>query len=474
MGLIHRLRSVASGLLSDLRGARRKGSFARHVLYSMSDAMVSTLAQLLLTPLVARVYGPEAYGIYGLFISISMNLSMVAGLSYPNALLLPREEERFQGLARATLALTVLMVVLTLPFFLWPGLLYTLAPSWRVLGHWCYAVPPMVLVLAVMQVFYVWVARAKAFSLNVKLGPATNVSLRLTNLSLGVLSGGAVYGLMLGELLVRSVSTVAYAIGLHRHGLSCLTRGYDLRSMREALQEHRNQPLYVFPSRWLALASTQLPVFGLTTLNDPAAVGQFTMGSGLLLMPLRLLGYSLSGVIYQKAAETQAKDPAAVGTITLRLYGRLALLGVLPFTFITFFGDEVFRIFLGADWVQAGSYTAAMGLFYFFRLLSEPLVTLFSVVDRERSMFRFYAWCMAVNLGAVLAGIHLFGTTSAVVLLFSAANTLLYLQLSARLLSVAGAPWLRPTFRTLGIVGLCALAFAGLRLLLLGNLFPSI
>jgi len=474
MSLAERIRGYWGRLVNDLRGVRRKGSFARHVIYSMSDAIASILAQLLLTPLVARIYGPEAYGIYGLFISIAMNLSLVVGLSYPNALLMPREEERFHHLARASLLLTLVMVALTLPIFLWQDLLFTVAPGLRVLGNWTYAIPPMVLLLAVTQLFHAWVARVKAFSLNMKLGPATNIGLRLTNLALGLASHGAVYGLMLGELIVRALSTAAYAIGLRRHGVGALLRGYDRREVRAALVEHRKQPLLVFPSRWLAMFSTQVPVFGLTALHAPVAVGQFAMSSGLLLMPLRLLGYSLSSVIYQKAAETQANDPGAVGAITLRLHGRLVMLGVLPFTFITFFGDVVFRVFLGADWEKAGSYTAAMGLFYFFRLLSEPLVTLFVVVGKERRMFSFYAWCMLVNMAAVLVGVYGFGTTEAVVLLFAAVNTLLYLHLSARLLAVAGAPWLRPTLRTLAILALAGSAFATLRYLVLGSFFPTL
>jgi O-antigen/teichoic acid export membrane protein len=474
MPLLDRLKGLAAGLLADLRGAKRKGSFARHVALSMSDAMLSTLAQLLLTPLVARLYGPEAYGIYGLFISISTNLSLVAVLSYPNALLLPRDDEAFRVLARATLALSVVMAVLMVPFFLWHDLLFRLAPGWRVLGHWTYAIPPMVLVLAVMQLLYVWVARAKAFSLNTKLGPATNVGLRLTNLGLGLVSHGAASGLMLGELVVRTLSMLAYGMGLRRHGIGALRTGYDLQAMRTALVEHRNQPLLVFPSRWLAIFSTQVPVFALTALHDTSGLGQFAMGSGLLLMPLRLLGYSLSGVIYQKAAETQANDPAAMGAITTRLHGRLALLGVLPFTFITFFGDVVFRVLLGEAWALAGSYTAVMGLFYYFRLLSEPLVTLFSVVGKERRMFRFYAGATLLNLLAVLAAMKLFGTAASVVLAFAAVNTLLYMRLSARLLTISGAPWARPMLRAMALLCAASAVFAGLRLALVGDLFPAL
>jgi O-antigen/teichoic acid export membrane protein len=115
-----------------------------------------------------------------------------------------------------------------------------------------------------------------------------------------------------------------------------------------------------------------------------------------------------------------------------------------------------------------------MGLFYFFRLLSEPLVALFVVMGKERRMFSFYAWNTVINVLAVVAGVVVFGTTGAVVLLFAGVNTLLYLHLSARLLAVTGAPWMRPTLRALAIVTLAGLFFAFVRYLVLGSLFPTL
>ena len=80
------MRERAKGILqrfgAELKSARHKGSFARNAFYTSSDALVTILAQVILTPLVARIYGPEAYGIYGLFMSITMNLSTIGGLAY--------------------------------------------------------------------------------------------------------------------------------------------------------------------------------------------------------------------------------------------------------------------------------------------------------------------------------------------------------------------------------------------------------
>lgn len=467
------MRERAKGILErfghELKSARHKGSFARNALYTSSDALVTILAQVILTPLVARIYGPEAYGVYGLFLSITLNLSTIAGLAYPNAFVLPREEERFHDMARGSLLILLAFTVLSVPFFFWHDLLFTLAPSWSVLGNWLYAIPFTILVLGLVQIFLGWATRVKAFSLYAKIGPGTNLSLRFFNLAYGTLSKGSVHGLMLGEVLVRSLSVGAFVVGLKQYKLRSLITEYRWPRIKSVLLEFKNYPLFIFPSRWLALFATQLPIFGLTTLRDPVSVGQFALASGLLLMPLRLLGYSLSAVFLQKAAEVRAKDPAEVGMITQRLYVRLMMLGVVPFAFITFFGDAVFALILGDDWRMAGTYSCMLGLFYFFRLLSEPLVTLYSVMGQERKMFSFYAVNMVANLGAVLFGTWVLGTPTGILMSFCICNTVLYLYLSARILHMVGRPWATLTVRSLLILFVVCLLFAVARQLLMGS-----
>ena len=473
-GMRERFRGIAGRFWADVKAARQRGSFARNAVFTFSDALVNVLAQLILTPLVARLYGPEPYGVYGLFITIATNLSLIVGLAYPNALVLPRDEDGFQQLARATFALIVGMTLLITPLFMWHEALFRIAPALRVMGHWTYAIPLMVLLLALLQYFNTWATRAKAFSLNAKIGPAANVGLRAVNLAVGTATQGATWGLIAGELIVRTASVGAFLVGLKRHGIRLLGGPYDMAAMKAALREHRSHPLFVFPSRWLALFATQLPLIGLITLGDTRAAGQFTLGSGLLLMPLRLFGYSLAGVFYQKAAEARDAGPQAVASITGRLHARLVMLGLIPFTFITFFGDAVFALVLGDAWTLAGTYTALMGVFYFFRLLSEPLVTLFSVLGKERKMLGFYATAMAVNLGAVLLGTHVLRSAGGMIALFAACNTVLYLDLSMRLLRLAGCePW-RPTVRAIALTAAACALFAGARYLVLGTFAPAL
>ncbi|MBS1583467.1 MAG: lipopolysaccharide biosynthesis protein [Bacteroidetes bacterium] len=474
---MERIRAWLGGWRSDIANVRRKGSFARNALYTFSDAFANILSQIVLTPLVAALYGPVAYGIYGLFSTITTNLSTLAGLGLPGAFMLPRDERGFQALARTSIALLVLVVVAVAPICLFPSLLYAVLPSWSVMGRWCMAVPAMVLLLGLTQVLVNWSARVKAFALYARIGPATSVGMRLFNLGYGLLRKGTLHGLILGELVVRTLAVAWFFAAMRKHGLRPLLRGYGRAEAVGTLKAYREYPLYIFPGRWLALFASQLPILGIITFLEPgpantAAVGHFTLAGSLLLMPLRLFGYSLSMVFLRKITEAQADDPASVGPLTQRLYDRFLALGLLPFTFLTFFGDEVFRLVLGEAWREAGVYSAAMGLFYLFRLLSEPIVSVYNAQRSERALFRFYLALFVVNAAAVAYGILHLRSAYATVMAFAAVNLGAYLYLSCRILRNTGRPWARVTLRTGALIAVACLAFGLLRRAVLGTWTP--
>ena len=95
-------------LRHDVRRIRTPDTFSRNSFTVFSAQSITVGSQLLLTPLIARVYGPEAYGVYGLFLALVMNLSSVADPGYSLAYVLPKDDRRFRDLVR--LNLTVLGV----------------------------------------------------------------------------------------------------------------------------------------------------------------------------------------------------------------------------------------------------------------------------------------------------------------------------------------------------------------------------
>ena len=153
---------------------------------------------------------------------------------------------------------------------------------------------------------------------------------------------------------------------------------------------------------------------------------------------------------------------------------RLLALGLVPFVALTFFGDVVFHLVLGDAWRLAGTYCGLMGLFYFFRLLSEPLISIYNAQRTEKRLFYFYSTLFALNGAAVWLGTYFFRDPMVIVLLFAGVNTLAYLYLGCAILRNTGLPWIRITARTLLLTLVCGLFFMMLRVLLLHSWLPAL
>jgi len=466
---------VRSKFLDELRGelrqVRARGTFARNAAYAFGGTAMVVASQILITPFVARIYGPEVFGIYGIFLNLCMNLALVADLGYTNAYMLPREQDRVLDLARGNLLILGVVIVLMLPICLVRDAVYRWLPSWSAMGGWFYLLPLGVATQFVPVILTAMLLRAKAFGRSSGIGGGTNLVLRLFNLFYGWFSRGAAHGLMLGEVLVRGASIAAYVRALRPHGIGDLLGGFDLRRILAALREYRSYPLYIFPERWIALLGVQLPVFLLS--HDPVAVGLFGMAASLLLIPLRLFGFSLGAVFQQKAADIHREDPTGLAPITGRFFDRLMVLAVLPFAAVAVFGDHLFALVLGEPWRGSGVYAAWLAMFFYYRMLSEPIMGLMNVHRREPHLLLFQSLLLLARLGAIALGLYVLRSTDLAIAGYGAVSALAYIVLSAGLLRTSGAAWKRRMLLSLLAMAIALALFMLMRWAIFGTAWPA-
>ncbi len=437
------VRTQVDAWLQDLRMIRSRGSFARNATVTLSGALIGTLSQILLTPLVTRLYGPEAYGVYGLFLAITTNVAVLATGSYPLAFILPAREDHFRELFRGTLLLLLLVVSICMLLVPFRESFYALVPGWGILGSWALLLPLAILLQGLSLIFGQACGRHKAFAVNSGFNAGFNVVVRLFNVVFGWLSNGAIHGLILGEVIVRGALLGVFMKPLRNFGIQ---RSIHLRNPLRALamlRRYRRYPRYVLPTRSLGLLFGQLPLFFLAGASNPAAMGQFALATALLMIPLRLFGYSLSTVFMQKATETLRLDHAKLPSITSRLFDRLMILGVLPFATLVVFGDILFGFVLGPEWSQAGVFSSMLGPYFYVRLMAEPMVSLFAVLGRERRLFGFQLVNALLGSLALYTGLYVLEDVGQAVFLFGLIGGTMYAYLGARILHRSGAAWAR-------------------------------
>lgn len=85
--------------INDIKGQllkmRSKGSFARNVGVVFSGNVFIMIIQLVLTPVISRIYGPDAYGEYAYYSLIITNIIFIGSLSFPSIFVLPVSTKEF-------------------------------------------------------------------------------------------------------------------------------------------------------------------------------------------------------------------------------------------------------------------------------------------------------------------------------------------------------------------------------------------
>ena len=67
------------------------GSFYKNVLKLISGTTLAQLIPVLVSPILTRIYSPQDFGLFALFITISAILNVLSTLRYDNVLILPRD-----------------------------------------------------------------------------------------------------------------------------------------------------------------------------------------------------------------------------------------------------------------------------------------------------------------------------------------------------------------------------------------------
>ncbi|WP_292521939.1 hypothetical protein [Methanoculleus sp.] len=99
----------------------RSSSFATDVLKLVTGTTFAQIIAVLASPLLTRLYGPEAFGFLAIFTSITGILGVIACLRYEMAIMLPKTNEEAANLLDLCLLCVAVVSALTVPALYFGG-----------------------------------------------------------------------------------------------------------------------------------------------------------------------------------------------------------------------------------------------------------------------------------------------------------------------------------------------------------------
>jgi len=413
-------------------------SFAGNVLKLVSGTTIAQAVGILITPLLTRLYAPEAFGILALFTSITSILGVIACMRYELAIMLPKSDEEAANLLAVSLGFALALSLLTVPV-VW----FAQDPLLRLLrtldlAPYLWLVPPMVLVSGVFLALSYWSSRTKRFGLLSIARVAGTVGTHSLKLGAGY-TGYATGGSLIGATVVgQAAATTMLAGRIWWENRHTFRQSINIPRLLRGIKLYHRFPLY---SSWSALINTvswQLPTILLATYFSPTVVGYYSLGFRVLQMPMSLIGSAIGQVFFQRAA--QAKLEGTLTESVEKVSQSLIRICVIPILLLTVLGKELFIVVLGTEWAEAGVYAQILSIWIIFWFVSSPLSIVIIVLEKQDLEFRLSIMSVLMRLSALTIG----GLTSSARLsisLFAFSGVLVYGYLCFLVTTLAGIAW---------------------------------
>jgi O-antigen/teichoic acid export membrane protein len=370
----------------------------RATLTLLAGGALAQLAPLLLGPFIARLFTPEAMGLYTQFITVAATLAVAASLRYEQALPLAREDSEARALLALSLRLLALAVLASAPL------------AWAL--HAAGGLPlPALLPLAVLaagtlQVLTLWATRAQRFG-------------ALASSRVAQLGGGAALQLALGWALWQGAAAgrdAAWALVLApllAQALACLwllrpapaggwRAAWHHAGLRTVARRHKDFALINTPHAFLGTLQDALVVALLMAWSGEVAAGFWGLALRYLKAPATLLGGAVSQALYPRLA---AAGPDEGRRMVRQVMGLLGIAGLCLMALLLAAGPWLFERLFGPSWREAGELARALAPYIAAHLVASPLAVVTMAWRVQGWALRLALLGQAAFIGALALGL---------------------------------------------------------------------
>ena len=379
-------------------------SFIKNVSELTFSSIFAQGLGILIAPFLTRLFAPEAFGIAGIFASITSIMSIFTCFRYELALVLPDRDEQAENLLAGTLLLSICTsgISVLLIYFFKKNILNAL--NSMELGEYIWFIPPMCLMIGVFAVANYWNTRKRKFKRLSIIKVINSLSTNSIKLAMG-LCGYASGGILIGATIIgQFIANLLLWPIIWRSDKETFKAHIKIEKIILALKKFKRFPQYVIWSGLLVDFSMKLPVFFIAYFFSSKELGFFVMTQSVLKAPLNILGQAISQVFYQKAASIN-QNINNLSVIIENTFNFLLSFSLLPILILSVFGKDFISLLFGSNWNEAGIYAQIFSFSLLVEFSSAPMGSLFNVLGKQKEALFFNILLMLFRLLFITVGI---------------------------------------------------------------------
>ncbi len=368
-------------IISKYREKLKNNIFFQNIAVVAGGNVTAKLIGIIAAPIITRLYTPEDYGIFSVFLSVVGVVGSLATLRYAVTIPIAKEEKLADNILKLCFLITLSLSIVWFIGIALFGKFFTVQFSAEQLQPYLWLMPVVFLGKGVYEALNNWAVRTRKFRLITRTKVSQGVSSAGVKISLGAM-GVTPLGLFLGHIAQEAAGITSLFSKLVQLKPELL-KTFSWSGIKYAAKRYKKFPLVQSWSQLLLALGTQLPVLLIGAFYGVEVVGIFGLAQNMINMPMDLIGQSVAQVYYAEISKYGKNNPKKIYKLSVSIIKKLFWVGLIPIGLLIAFGPWVFKLVFGPEWLDAGVYARFLSILILTRFISSPIANIFNVYEKQ-------------------------------------------------------------------------------------------
>jgi len=353
-----------------------------------SAPFLSQVINILLTPIIVRLYSPETMGLFQLFGSISTPLLIFANLGYGTPILLEKNEMGTRKLFQLNIFISLIFTILLAFLVLFFRSKITDIFHLELISNLFWTIPVSFFLYGVYVMFRYLNMKKSNMKAIARSDFLRNISTYFITLPLGIMGLATASSLIWGSLLsalVVSFVLILSAIKLGIINLSWFTKIFTYKELFVYAKKYKKFFYYNSLIDLFNRFAAELPIYIMAFYFSQAVIGYYGLGLRILRIPITYIGYSIGEVYYQRAST----DNNSIVFLLEKILKYVIVLTLPIFIVLCIYGKNLFVFIFGSNWSEAGIYVQILSFHIFIKVITNQFSYLSSIYQKQEIYLLF-------------------------------------------------------------------------------------
>ncbi|MFK8058816.1 MAG: oligosaccharide flippase family protein [Polaribacter sp.] len=368
--------------------------FFKNILIMFRGTLIAQIIAVIGAVYLAKIYGEEAYGFFGFFMSIISIASILVTLQLDKCIVIANHIKESKNWFNFILLLIpaitafVFFILFIISSYLFEDILSKKLIFFALLGTLLFAYN------LVQESFFTFKKEFSIISNSKVFLTLANVFLQVT-----LFTYFNLLGLIIGFLISQFLLFIYYFF----KNKSFLAKP-NFVEIKNGIKNNDTIIKFLLPSNTInSLANHLMPILILTFFGAKET-GIYFFSLKILATPLSLISSSISQVFFQKSSELLKENKNELYRLTKKIVKSNLLIMLTFLVIINTIGIYILELVFDKNWANLRLYTLILSILIFARTSFNPISSLIVVLNKNLESLIFNSYLFIINLIAIYFG----------------------------------------------------------------------